>query len=42
MKQGMVDSTREVCGQMRVGGDSQKNVWWSDVAKAAVERKEAV
>ena len=37
----MVDSTREVCGSMRVGEKNLKNVWQNDKVKDAVERKEA-
>ena len=37
----MVDSVREVCGSVRVGGMNPKNVWWNDVVKDGVERKEA-
>ena len=36
----MVNSAREVCGSVKVGGKNPKNVWWNDVAKAEVERKE--
>ena len=37
----MVDSTREVCGSMRLGEKDLKKVWQNDKAKDAVERKEA-
>ena len=37
----MVDSAREVCGSVRMEGKNPKNVWWNDVVKDAVERKEA-
>ena len=37
----MVDGAREVCGFMRVGGTSLKNVQWNDVVKVGVERKGA-
>ena len=40
VKQAMVDSIREVWGSVRVGGKNLKNVWWNDVVKVAVERKE--
>ena len=36
----MVESEREVCGSVRVGGKEPK-VWWNDEIKAAVRRKEA-
>ena len=35
----MVESAREVCGSVRVGGKSLKSVWWNDKIKAAVRRK---
>ena len=41
MRREMVDSVRKVCGSLRVGGNSQNNVWLNDIVKAAVERKEA-
>ena len=41
VKWAMVDSTREVCSSKRVGGKSPNNVWWNNVVKPAVERKEA-
>ena len=37
----MVDSAREVCGSVRMEGKNPKNVWWNDVVKDAVERKDA-
>ena len=37
----MVESTREVCGSVRVEGKNPKSVWWNDEIKAAVTRKEA-
>ena len=37
----MVESAREVCDSMRVGGESPKSVCWNDEVKAAVMRKEA-
>ena len=38
----MVDSTRAVCGSVKVKrrGKNPKDVWWNDVVNAAVERKE--
>ena len=41
VKRAMVENAREVCGSVRVGGKSPKNVRWNDVVKAAVEKKEA-
>ena len=38
----MVNSAREVCGSMRVGEMSLRNVWWNDVARATFESKKAV
>ena len=37
----MVESAREVCSSVRVGGKDPKNVRWNDEVKAAVRRKEA-
>ena len=37
----MVESTREACGSVRVGGKNPKSVWWNDEIKAAVRRKKA-
>ena len=39
----MVESTREVCGSVRIrgkGGKNSKRVWWNDKIKSAVRRKE--
>ena len=36
----MVESAREICGSVRVGGGNPKSMWWSDQVKAAVKRKE--
>ena len=36
----MVESAREVCDSVRVGGGNTKSVWWNDQVKAAVKRKE--
>ena len=41
MKQAMVESAREVCGSVRVGGKNLKSMWWNDKVKASVKRKEA-
>ena len=37
----MVESSRELCGSVRLEGKNPKNVWWNDETKAAVRRKEA-
>ena len=37
----MVESAREVCSSVRIGGKNLKSVWWNDKIKAAVKRKEA-
>ena len=36
-----MESVREVCGSMRVGGKNPKSVWWNYEIKAVVRRKEA-
>ena len=36
----MVESAREMCGSVCVGGGNIKNVWWNDQVKAAVKREE--
>ena len=36
----MVESAREVCGTVRVGGGNSKSVWWNNQVKAAIKRKE--
>ena len=41
VKQAMVDSAREGCGSVRAVGKNPKNIWWNDVVKTAIERKEA-
>ena len=41
VKRAMVESAREVCGSVRVGGKNPKNVWWNEEIKAAIRRKEA-
>ena len=38
-KWAMVESTREVCESVSVGGKDQKSVWWNDVVKTSVERR---
>ena len=38
----MAGSPREVCGSERRREKNPKSMWWNDVVKAAVERKEAV
>ena len=40
VKRAMVDSAREVCGSVKVGKKNPKNVWWNDIVKDAVERKD--
>ena len=40
VKRSMVESTREVCGSMKVGGKKPKIVWWNNEVKGAVRRKE--
>ena len=40
LKWAMVESAREVCGSVRLGGKNPKNVWWKDEVKAAIRRKE--
>ena len=37
----MVESPREVCVSVRVGGKNPMSVWWNDEVKAAVKRKDA-
>ena len=41
VKREIVESAREVCGSVRVGGKNQKSVWCNDEIKGAVRRKEA-
>ena len=36
----MVESAKEVCSSVRVGGKNPKGVLWNDEIKAAVRRKE--
>ena len=40
VKWAMVESAREVCGSVRVGGRNPKVLWRNDEVKAAVKRKE--
>ena len=42
VKGSMVQSAREVCGSVRVGGGNPKSVRWSDQVKDAAKRKEDV
>ena len=37
----LVAYAREVCSSMRVREKNPENVWWNDVVKVAVMRKEA-
>ena len=37
----MVESAREVCGSVKVGGKNPKSVWWNDEVKAEASRKES-
>ena len=41
IKRALVESTRELCGSVRIGGKNPKSVWWNDEVKAAVRRIEA-
>ena len=36
----MVESAKEVCGSMRIGGGNPKSVWWNDHVNVAAKRKE--
>ena len=36
----MVESLREVCSSVQVGGRNPKSVWWNDHVKVVVKRKE--
>ena len=38
----MVESAREVCGSVRVGGKNPKSECWNEEIKAAVRRKEVL
>ena len=42
VKWAMVESEREVCGSVRVGGKNPKSVWWNNEVKAAVRRMEVL
>ena len=42
VKWAMVESAREVCGSVRVGGKNSKSVWRNDEIKAPVRRKEVL
>ena len=39
LKRGMVESAREVCGSMRLGGKNPKSVWWNDDVIAVARKK---
>ena len=39
VKWAMADSTKEVCGSVKVEVKNPKNVWCNDEVKAAVEKK---
>ena len=41
VKWAMVESTRKVCGSVRVERKNPKSVWWNGKVKTAVRRKEA-
>ena len=36
----MVESAREVCGSVKVGGGNPKSVWWNDEVKDGFKRNE--
>ena len=36
----MVESAKEVCGSMIIGGRNPKSVWWNDQVNVAAKRKE--
>ena len=38
----MVESAREVCGLVKLGGNNPKRVWWNDEVKTTVRRKVCV
>ena len=40
VKWAIVESSRVVCGSVRVGRKNPKSVWWNDEIKAAVKGKE--
>ena len=37
---GMIESAREVCVSVRVGGKDPKSVWWNGEVKSAIMRNE--
>ena len=41
VKPAMVESVREVCSSVRVGGGKPRKVWWNDQVKVVVKRSEA-
>ena len=41
VERAILESAREACGSVRVGGKIPKSVWWNEEIKAAVRRKEA-
>ena len=41
VKQAIVESAREVCGSVRLGGKNPKSVWWNYEIKTEDRRKEA-
>ena len=42
VKQPMIESAREGCGSVSLGGKNPKSVWWNDKVKAVVKRKEVL
>ena len=36
VERSVVESAREMCGSVRVGGRNQESVWWNDEVKPAV------
>ena len=41
VKRAMVESAKEVCGLLRVGGKNSNRMWWNDAVKTPVKRKKA-
>ena len=41
MGAGKVNGAKEVCGSMRERKKNTKKMWWNDMVKVTVERKEA-
>ena len=41
VKRATVESAKEVCGSVRVGGKNPKSAWWNDEIKAVTRIKEA-